>query len=100
VRLRAVVDPSRKVEPLAWKLVSGLLREPDHIRRSLEKMVAPQREGTGEDQDREARAWAEKLAEVDNKRSRYQDMSTEGLIAFDGLRAKLGALRKTREVAE
>jgi hypothetical protein len=85
-----------KVEPLVWEFVSGLLKEPEHIRRALEKMIALQREGKGEDPDREAKAWAEKLAEVDSKRSRYQDMAAEGLITFDELRAKLGDLRKTR----
>ena len=63
-------------------------------------MIALQREGTGEDPDREAKAWAEKLAEAVNKRSRYQDMAAEGLITFDELRAKLADLRKTREAAE
>jgi hypothetical protein len=90
---------ARKVEPLVWGFVSGLLKEPEHIRRDLE-MIALQREGKGEDPDREAKAWAEKLAEVDSKRSRYQDMAAEGLITFDELRAKLGDLRKIREAAE
>jgi site-specific DNA recombinase len=91
---------ARKVEPLVWEFVSELLKEPAHIKRGLEKMIALQREGTGEDPDREARVWAEKLAEVDNKRSRYQDMAAEGLITFDELRAKLADLRRTRQAAE
>ena len=77
-----------------------MLKEPEHLRRDLEKMIAPQREGKGEGPDREAKAWAEKLAEVDSKRSRYQDMAAEGLITFDELRTKLCDLRKTRESAE
>ena len=55
---------ARKVEPLVWGFVSGVLKEPEHLRRYLEKMIALQREGKGEGPDREAKAWAEKLAEV------------------------------------
>jgi DNA repair exonuclease SbcCD ATPase subunit len=77
-----------------------LLKEPEHIRRGLEEMITLQREGTVEDPDREAKAWAEKLAEVDNKRSRYQDMAAEGLITFNELRAKLTNLQKTQQTAE
>jgi site-specific DNA recombinase len=91
---------ARKVEPLIWELVSGLLKDPEHIRRGLERMIALQREGTKEDPEREAREWTEKLAEADSKRSRYQDIAAEGLITFDELRAKLANLQKTREAAE
>ena len=43
--------------------------------------------------------WAKKLAEVDRKRSAYQDQQAEGLITLDELRTKLAALEETREVA-
>jgi hypothetical protein len=36
---------------------------------------------------------------VDAKRSRYQEMAAEGLINFDELRAKLGALEAERKIA-
>jgi chromosome segregation ATPase len=52
------------------------------------------------DPDREAKAWLEKLSEVNDKRAAFQDMAAEGLITFDELRAKLAALEETREVAE
>jgi hypothetical protein len=44
--------------------------------------------------------WAQKLAEVDLKRSRFQDMAAEGLISFDELKAKLAELKETREGAK
>ena len=42
----------------------------------------------------------DKLAEVDRKRVRYQEMAAEGLIAFEELRARLSALEETRNTAE
>jgi hypothetical protein len=43
--------------------------------------------------------WAKKLAEVDRKRSAYQDRQAEGLITLDELRSKLAALEETRTMA-
>jgi hypothetical protein len=63
-------------------------------------MIAEEREGIGGDEpDREARTWREKLAEADLKRSGFQDMAAEGLITFDELRAKLFDLEEVREFA-
>ena len=42
----------------------------------------------------------EKLAQVDRKRSRYQEMAAEGLLTLEELRAKLTELQKIREATE
>jgi hypothetical protein len=47
--------------------------------------------------DREAKAWANKLAAAVEKRARLQDMAAEGLITFDELGAKLDVLEEERE---
>jgi septal ring factor EnvC (AmiA/AmiB activator) len=51
----------------------------------------------GEDPQREAKACAEKLADTDRRRARFQDMAAEGLINFEELRTKLIALEETRD---
>jgi site-specific DNA recombinase len=91
---------ARKVEPVVWEFVSRLLKDPNHIERGLEKMIAQEREGAREVPERESRVWTEKLAEADRKRSRYQEMAAEGLITFYELRVKLADLQKVREAAE
>ena len=57
-------------------------------------------QGRRGDPDKEAKLWAEKLAEVDGKRARYQEMVAEDLISFEELRAKLTDLEETRKTAE
>ena len=49
--------------------------------------------------DKEGEVWAKKLAEIDSKRSAYQDQQAEGLITLDELRTKLAALEEMRAVA-
>jgi site-specific DNA recombinase len=92
--------PAREVEPVVWEFVSRLLGDPGLLRRGLEEMIALEREDTKGDPERETKAWAEKLAEADRKRSRYQEMAAEGLITLDELRAKLAGIREAREAAQ
>jgi len=77
------------VEPAVWKLVSGLLKNPDLLRKGLERMIDEERRGLRGGPEREAKAWLEKLNEVDRQRERAQDMAIQGLLDYEELRAKL-----------
>jgi site-specific DNA recombinase len=90
---------AEKVEPLVWGFVSDLLKDPKRLREGLEEMIERERHEVGGDPDREAQAWADKLAAATDKRSRLQDMAAEGLITFDELGAKLMALENECELA-
>ncbi len=90
---------SDKIEPLVWEFVSGLLKNPERLRVGLEEMIEEKKRNMCGDPDREARTWLDKLAEVDRKRSAYQDQQAEGLITLEELRTKLAALEETRAVA-
>jgi chromosome segregation ATPase len=76
-----------------------LLNEPERIREGLERLVEEERREIRGDPVQEQAGWLGKLAEVDQKRARLQDMAAEGLITFDELRTKLAALEETRELA-
>jgi site-specific DNA recombinase len=87
------------VEPLVWEFVSGLLTEPERLRSGLEAMIEHERAGSRGDAEQEAKAWHERLADAERRRSGFQDMAAAGLITFDELRVKLAALDETRETA-
>ena len=84
------------VEAEVWEEVSSLLKEPERLRVGIERYIGQEHRG---DPEREMRVWAKRLANVDDKRARYQDMAAEGLIDFDELRAKLDALESDRKTA-
>jgi site-specific DNA recombinase len=88
-----------ELEPAVWGLVSGLLKDPERLRPGLEKLIEEERRTVRSNPEKEVEVWAKKLAEVDRKRSAYQDQQAEGLITLDELRSKLAALEETREVA-
>jgi site-specific DNA recombinase len=88
------------VEQMVWGFVSGLLKDPEQLRADLDTMIEREREIARDDPEREAKVWLNKLAEVERKRSRFQDMAAESLITFDELREKLAALGETRETVQ
>jgi hypothetical protein len=62
---------AEKLEAAAWKIVSGLLQDSARLREGLEDMIERERAGVHGDPARQAKAWLDKLAEVDRKRSRF-----------------------------
>jgi hypothetical protein len=88
-----------RVEPLVWEYVSGVMKDPEGLRADIDRMIELEK-GTRGGPGKEAGRWAEKLAEVDRKRARYQEMAAGDLITLDELRARLPELEETRENAE
>ncbi len=89
-----------KTEAQVWTLVSGLLKDPERLRTDLDKMIELERNSMRGDPQREQKAWLDKLAEIDRKRTRYQEMAADGLISFNELRARLAELDDTRRIVE
>jgi site-specific DNA recombinase len=88
------------VESRVWEFVAELLQDPERLRAGLEEMIEQERAGSRGDPEREITMWFEKAAEVDSKRSAYQEQQAEGLITLDELRVKLTGLEETRRAAE
>jgi site-specific DNA recombinase len=91
---------SDKAHPDVWDLVSGLLSDPERLRKGLDAMIEEQRGSLRGDPEVEARTWLERLAALDRKRSGYLDLAAEGIMDRDELRAKLAELQEDRETAE
>jgi hypothetical protein len=83
-----------------WDYVSGVMKDPTTLRDDLDRTIELRRGETRGDPDKERKLWAEKLAEVEGKRARYQEMAAENLVTFEELRARLAELDERRETAE
>jgi hypothetical protein len=76
------------------------LKDPEQLRADLDAMIELQRESLRGDPDRQTNLWADKLAEVERKRARYQEMAVDDLISFEELRFRLSELDSTRATAK
>jgi len=89
---------AQKAEAAVWGAVSSLLTDPVTLRQDLQVMIERERKTHG-DPEAEARARATKLAEIERKRDRYQEMFAAEVMALDELKAKLEVLNEARETA-
>jgi site-specific DNA recombinase len=88
-----------RLEPMVWNYVSGVMKNPEELRGDLDRMIELER-GTRGDPGTEARLWAEKLAEVDRKRAKYQEAFAADAVTLPELKAYLAQLDETRKTAE
>jgi hypothetical protein len=89
-----------KLEPAVWEYVFAALQEPGQRRADLDAYIELERSATRGNPHEEARVWAGRLAEIGEKRARYQEMTASGLITFDELRDRLSGLEEARRTAE
>jgi site-specific DNA recombinase len=92
--------PAEALEWEVWQAVSGYIKDPERLQADIERALELMRQEVRGDPSLEAKAWADKLAEVGRKRSGYLDLAAEGIMDRDELRTKLAALEETRETAE
>lgn len=89
-----------KVEDRVWEAVFGLLQDPEQLRDDLNAMIEQERNSIRDNPDRANKLWVDKIAELDRRRTRYQEMAADDLITFDELRARLYELDEVRATAE
>jgi len=89
-----------RLEPLVWDYVSGVMKNPETLCADLGRMIDLQSRGTRGNSGTEARLWAEKLAEVDRKRAKYQEAFAADAVTLPELKAYLAQLDETRKTAE
>jgi site-specific DNA recombinase len=91
--------PATDVEHQVWEFVSNLLTDPDQLRADLDAMIEEERQEMHDEPEQEVKPWLSKLAQVERKRSRFQDMAAEGYITLEELGAKLSDLEEIRTTA-
>ena len=87
------------LEPRIWGFVSGLLLDPEKLRRGLQAMIEREEGSSRGDPRQELELWHERLREAERMRSGYQDLTARGLLTHEELGSKLAALEETRETA-
>jgi hypothetical protein len=91
---------AERLEERVWQVISGLLKDPERLRVGLDEMIEQERQGQHGDPEAETRLWLDKIAEVNRKRVRYQEMAAEDLIGFEELRTRMAELEEARRTAE
>ena len=88
------------LEERVWSEVRAYLEEPERLRSDLDRAVELERGAGRGDPDRAAKVWAEKLAETDARRARFQHAYAEGVVSLEDLRERLAELEEEKATAE
>jgi site-specific DNA recombinase len=91
---------AKALEGIVWDLVSALLKDPERLRTGLDRLIEQERAGTRGNSDREANAWLEQLAEVEQERRGYLRLAAKGHMTDDDLAEALAELEDIRATAE
>jgi site-specific DNA recombinase len=91
---------AEEVEQRVWEFVSGLMKDPDQLRDDLERMIELEKQDVHGDPDVQAKAWVEKLSEIDEERRGYLKLAARGRITDHELDEVLAELKETRTTVE
>jgi site-specific DNA recombinase len=89
------------IEPEVWARVRDALLDPGQLRADLDAMIEQERASTYlTDPAKEAKHWAERLAELDRDRAKDQEMYRADAMTLDELKANQARLEEARKTAE
>jgi hypothetical protein len=89
---------AEELEHRVERVVLDLVRCPEIMLEQIRREVEARKSASADSAAQKA-AWQEQLANIEHKRSAFQDMAAEGLITFAELRAKLDALEREADKA-
>lgn len=89
-----------EAEEAMWGFVSRVMKDPGRILLGMDALIEQKRSEMRGDPEREARAWLERLAEVDQERRGYLRLAAKGRMSETELDAALAELEDTRQTAE
>jgi hypothetical protein len=97
---REKMERAQKAEEAMWEFVSRVLKDPDRILASIDVLIEQKRAELRGDPEREAKAWLERLAEVDQERRGYLKLAAKGRMSEEELDEALADLEEARRTAE
>jgi hypothetical protein len=92
---------AEETEALMWVLVSGVLKDPERLRRGLDDML--EREigaGSLRPQDEDAERWLRSLSELDAQEERLLDLYLEGKLETKRYESRASRLKKSRKTVK
>jgi hypothetical protein len=91
---------AQELEEQVWQEVRALLHEPERLRAGMDTVIEMRRSALRGDPEREAKAWLDKLAEVDQERRGYLRLAAKGRITDAELDDAFAELEEIRQTAE
>ncbi len=91
---------AKEAEEAMWGFVSRIVKDLGRILVGMDALIEQKRSEMRGDPEREAKAWLERLAEVDQERRGYLRLAATGHMSEAELEVAIAELEETRQTAE
>ena len=91
---------AEETETTVWEFVSGILKDPQRIRRGLDEMLDRERASASRRPDEEEEVWLKKLYELKGQEERLLDLYLEGKLEAERYGTRVSQLKKARKTVE
>ena len=91
---------AEETETTVWEFVSGILKDPQRLRRGLDEMLDRERASASRGPDEEEELWIKKLSELEVQEERLLDLYLEGKLEADRYGTRVSQLKQARKTVE
>jgi len=91
---------AEETETTGWEFVSGILKNPQRLRRGLDEMLDRERASASQGPGEEEEVWLKKLSEHEVQEERLLDLYLEGKLEVDRYGARVSQLKQARKTIE
>jgi site-specific DNA recombinase len=91
---------AEETETTVWEFISGILKDPQRLRRGLDEMLDREKALTSRGPDEEEGVWLKKLSEFKLKEERLLDLYLEGKLEADRYGVRVSQLKQARKTVE
>jgi DNA repair exonuclease SbcCD ATPase subunit len=89
-----------KLESLVWAFIRDLLADPGRLRAGFDNLIEREHTHSRNGSEGASKTLHKRLEEIAHKRARAQDLTLDGLLTREELRAKLSELDEAKEAVE
>jgi hypothetical protein len=91
---------AEETETTVWEFVSGVLKNPQRLRRGLDEMLDRERASVSQGPGEEEEVWLKKLSELEAQEERLLDLYLEGKLEAERYGARVSQLKQARKTVE
>jgi site-specific DNA recombinase len=91
---------AEKTEKIIWEFVSGVLKDPQRLRRGLDEMLDRERLSASRGPYEEEEVWIKKLSELEVQEERLLDLYLDGKLETGRYGARVSQFKQTRKTIE
>src|SRR5215207_6385686 len=98
--ISAEISRAEETEAAVWDFVSGILKDPERLRRGIDEMLDRERALTSRSPGDDEEGWLKKLSELVAQEERLLDLYLEGKLEIGRYESRVSQIKQSRRTIE